>query len=385
MPVVKTAKLGPFLGINNRRERYALNVPKVGDFLADAVGADLDVTGRLSRADGSTLVAALTTGRSVFSDGERMLYADGTSLKRITNMATYAADTVDTVSANRIAYEAINGEIFYTDGVKLSCLQADNTVRPVGVPVPASLGAAAASGTLDPATYQVTITYFNGVEEGGAYPPVAVDLASAGGIALTLPAAPAEVTHVGLYISGPNGEVPMLHSVIAPTDSVTITTPATLRACHTLHKARMPDGELLTHLDGRLLVADGAFVYYSDPYNFGLTTPTKNYVPFPAVVTVMIACENGVYVVADKAYWLSGFDAPEMAMPMVLPYGAVAFSQTRHPTEKKVFWLSEKGLIVGDDQGQVVNMQEKNLLLDMTGEGASLFIEGNNRIVATNG
>ncbi|OHD21347.1 MAG: hypothetical protein A2Y38_16565 [Spirochaetes bacterium GWB1_59_5] len=387
MPIAKTAKLGPFLGINNRLERHALSVPKTGDYLADAVGADLDVTGRLSRADGSTSVAALTTGRSLFCDGERMLYADGTILKRITDMTTYAASTVDTVAASRVAYEPINGEIFYTDGVKLACLQADNTVRPVGIPVPTSLsGAAILTGTLQPAWYQATITYFQGAEEGGAYPSINVELTATGGVRFTLPASPAGVTAIGVYLSGPNGEVPMLYDVVAPaTATVDLTAPPTGRACETQFKAPMPAGSILTHIPGRLLVAAGDFVYYSDPYNFGLTTPAKNYVPFSKPVSVMIACEVGVYVVADKAYWLPGLDSPEMSMPVVLPYGAVAYSQTRHPTEKKVFWLSEKGLIVGDNQGQVANMQEKALLLNLSGEGASLFIEGNNRIVTTNG
>jgi len=164
--IVKTAKLGPFLGMNNRLPRYALQTPESGSYVVDALGVDIDITGRLSRADGSTSVAALTTGRSLFSDGTRMLYADGTSLYKIDTLSPFAATAIDTVAAHALSYEAINGEIFYTDGSKLSCLDATNTVRPVGVPVPASLTLASTAGTLPAASYQCTITYFNGVGRG---------------------------------------------------------------------------------------------------------------------------------------------------------------------------------------------------------------------------
>jgi len=385
--IVKTAKLGQFLGMNNRLPRHALQIPEKGRFVVDALGVDIDETGRLSRADGSTSVTTLTTGRGLFCDGTRMLYADGASLYKIDTLSPFAATAIDTVAAHALAYEAINGEIFYTDGTKLSCLDATNTVRPVGVHVPASLSVASAAGSLSAASYQCTITYFNGVEEGGAYASTGITLAATGGITFTLPTPPTGVTHIGIYVSGPNGEVPLLHSIISPADSVTVTTEPTLRACQTQHKGQMPAGDLLTHLPGYLLVATGNTITYCDPYNFGLTTPAKNYLLFPETVTVMIACEMGVYIVADKAYWLIGLGTEMMELIPVMTGGAIFGSQTAHPSAKQVYWLSEEGLIVADSQGQVKNLQESAMSLSLTGSsGASIYVDGANpRVVTTNG
>lgn len=378
-------KLGPFLGMNNRLAAHALNMPDgSGTYLADAVGVDIDDTGRLSRADGVTLVGSMTAGRSLFSDGARTLYADGTALKRITAFSPFAASAVDTVAANPISYVNINGEIYYTDGAKIARLDATNAAKPVGIPIPGDIALVATIGALQAAKYQVVITYFVGDEEGGASAAKSIDLTS-GGVTVTLPATPTGVTHIGIYLSGLNGEVPFLHSVIVPAASITLSSEATKRACHTLHKGPMPAGDLIAHHDGRLLVADGSTLHYSDPYNFGMTTPSRNYLQFPADISVLVPCDAGIYVVADKTYWLTGIGTDGMAMPELLPYGAVARSSGRFPHDSRVFWLSEKGLVIGDGASQVKNVQEKDLDLALTGTGASLYVDRHNRVVATNG
>lgn len=388
MAIVKTEMLGPFLGINNRLPRHALTVNNDnlrGAYLADAVGVDIDATGRLSRADGATNVAALTTGRSLFSREGTMLLADGLALKKVVSLSPFSTSTIDSVGSGRVAYEAINGEIFYSDGDKIGCLEVAGSVRAVGIQIPTSLSLSVTSGSLIPAWYQATITYFVGDEEGSAYPSQNIELTAMGGVALSLPTPPAGITAIGVYLSGPNGEVPLLHSIISPVGSITLTTLATGRQCLTQFRSPMPAGEILTHIPGYLLSASGEWVYYSEYMNFAMTNPVKGYIKLPADVSVMIGNENGVYIVADRTYWLTGLGTAEIDLIPLQPYGAVKFSQSRHPTEKKVFWLSEKGVCVGDDQGQVVNLQEKNLLLNLSGTGASVFIEGNNRIVATNG
>lgn len=384
MPIVKTAKLGPFLGENNRLKRHALQMPESGAYLAATTNVDIDVTGRISRANGATLVSAMTTGRSLFSDGVRTLYADGTELRRITSFSPFAASVVGTVAAAPIAYAESNGEVFYSDNLVLRCLSASNTVRAVGVPVPVSLSAAAIAGSLQGASYQVTISYYYGAEQGGAYPSVSIELATTGGIRLALPPAPAGVTAVAAYVSGPNGEAPLFYGSYSPsTATVDITTAPTGRACLTQLKGPMPAGEHLAIVLGRLFSASGNALYYSDPYNYGLTTPAKNYLQFPEAITNLASCKNGIYVTAGKTWWVTSFGDP-LGDP-VLPYGAVERTVCQIPNENKVVWLSERGVVIGDSQGQVKNVQEKNLFLSLSGAGASMFVEGNNRIIATNG
>lgn len=380
---------GPFLGENNRLQPHALEVNvkgrRAGSYLAASNNIVIDPTGRIESRGGFTETLPATTGRSLCAKAGKMLFADGDSLKQV-SFSPYAATTIDTVSSGRVCYAESNGDIYYSDGVKLSCLEAGGVVRSVGVPLPVSLAASTTTGALAPAWYQVTITYFNGVEEGGAYQSQNVELTATGGIHLVLPATPVGVTAIGAYLSGPNGEVPLLYNIYAPaTATIDITAPATGRAVQLQFKDQMPAGELLAFHDARLLSAIGQVVYYSEPYNYGLTVPSTNYIQFPEEVTVMQPCVGGVYIVADKTYWLTGLGTDQMDLMPMLPYGAVKHTSEYLPTQKQVFWLSERGVVVGDEQGQVKNIQEESLLLSLAGEGAALYIEKHNRIVATNG
>ena len=383
--MIKTTKLKTILGVNNRLSRHALQTD-VGQFVAAASNVDLDDTGRASRRSGFSEVSPLTTGRSLFSANGFTLFADGTELKSVVEFDPYAAVTVDTVAANKISYAAVNDDIYYSDGVKLARLDRYGATHKVGIPVPASLSGAAIAGSLDGGRYQASITFFYDDIEGGAFSSIVVELSSTGGIRLTLPASPAGVTGIGVYVSSANGDIPYWHSTVAAgTETVDVTTRATGRQCLTELKGPLPAGGIVRHLLGRLLVADGSTLYYSDPYNFGLTTPARNYIQFAEDITIVRPCVNGVYVVAGTTYWFSGIGTPEQSLLQTLPYGAVAGSDGEIPNAEKVFWLSEKGLVIADQTGQAVNINESNLLLNLTGSGSALFVEGNNRIVATNG
>lgn len=387
MAIVKTVTLGPFLGENNRLPRTSLNTvvdrTRVA-YLAATDNVDVDQSRTLKSGRGQTLFQPLADGHSLTCLAGKMLFADDDTLYRVTSFAPLTTTTVCAV-AGKVSFEDINGEIFFTDGDSLRCLQADNTVRKVGLPVPGTLSLAATAGALPAGDYLVAVTWFNGAEEGAASPVANITLATAGGITVTLPTAPTEATHVGIYLSTPNGTVLRLHSVIAPASSATLTAEATGRECRTLGRWPMMPGSLITHIPGRLLTAEGNRLYISDAYNFAMLPPVKGYVEFPAEITVIAGNTNGVYVVADKTYWLINPGTEQMDMNPVFNYGAVKFSQSKHPTEKQVVWLSAKGVVIGDESGQVKNITEDTLKLDLSGTGASLYLYEDNRIIATNG
>jgi len=47
------------------------------------------------------------------------------------------------------------------------------------------------------------------------------------------------------------------------------------------------------------------------------------------------------------------------------------------PNQNKVWWMSEKGIIVGDQSGEVKNIQEANNVVPHAQAGASAFVEQN--------
>lgn len=378
MPLTRTVTLGPFLGLNNRLPAHALTVPERGTYLANAVNVDFDASGRLSRRAGFAKVSTLTSARSLFSDGVRTLYADGTALKRVTNFTTGATSTLATINgSNAVAYTAALGEVYYSDAVSLGRIDASNVAYPVGITVPAAPTAALIAGSLVPANYQYCITQFYTDEEGGASASATVEVTSSyGGIRLTLPSASTNVTHFGIYVSGPDGEVPRLHSKVTyTTTTVDITSDATGRSCLTENKAPLPAGSILAHLNGRLFSANSTYLYWSDAYNFGLYDALKNLIPFPASITIVAPCVNGLYVVADQTYWLFGIGTEAMEIVPVSKDTAVPGTAGQFPGGMKVFWVGEDGLMVGDSQGQVQNLTDKAVALDSATSGVTLYRE----------
>ena len=85
----------------------------------------------------------------------------------------------------------------------------------------------------------------------------------------------------------------------------------------------MPAGQHIAHHAGRLLVAVGSAVIYSEPFTPHLRDPARGFEMFPAPITCIVAVERGVVVVADKTYWVAG-GFPAQEVRAVLEYGAPA-------------------------------------------------------------
>ena len=69
----------------------------------------------------------------------------------------------------------------------------------------------------------------------------------------------------------------------------------------------------------------------------------------------------------------------------ILPYGAVAGTSARMENSTDVVWFSTRGLIVGNAQGQVKNMQEETVAVGSAQVGATLCREqdGVRQVVAS--
>ena len=66
---MKTIPKGPFLGINNRRDRFDLHVPKEGDYLGyDTINVEVTKSGKLRRRAGADLIQPMTGAHSLFKN-----------------------------------------------------------------------------------------------------------------------------------------------------------------------------------------------------------------------------------------------------------------------------------------------------------------------------
>lgn len=376
------AVFGPFTkGVNNRLSDSALG----SDMLRQAVNCYLDDAGRLRRRDGCTRVETAADGHSLYAGDEGVFFVDGAALRAYnTEVGTVASLRTDLTAAARMAWLGVNGEVYYSNGHQRGKIR-DGTPREWGVEVPAGLPAlAAGAGVLPPGRYEVLCTFSNDEgEESGAGRSAGITLATDGSIqAGTLPQpTSAEVVAINVYMTPTNGAGVFYRagSVAVGTTSVTLATFDPAKELKTQFMVPPPAGNVLAYAGGRIFVADGKIVWYTEPYATGRCAVQRNFMLFKDDVTLMAGTKNGLYIAAGKTYFMSAADPATAELDVRMPYGAAFGSLAPMPTyaeaEAKWTWRSDRGQVVADENGKITNLQDAQLVLDPCATGASVLVE----------
>lgn len=377
---MKTFSHGPFLGLNTLLSDSKLAVKDQGQYLRQAVNIDLDNSGWARRRDGYALLATLSGAHSLWSNGTRTLYVQGTTLWEVTDFSSYAASARATLAAtDAMSYCSVNGDVYYTNGTDSGRLAASSSsAGPWALATPADPVLSVTTGSLPAGWYQVALTYSTALlEEGGSTPAESIELTSIGGITVALPGVSAGAAYVNVYVSAANGEVPTWHSrVTAATTSATVTTPPTKHKVPNAFLQPQAAGQIVAAHNGRLLVATDSMLSYSQPWNFGLMLPTAGYIPFPETITNVVPCTGGVFITTTKqTSWLAGADIATADVVPVFPYGAVPGTAFDIPNTVQVGWFGNRGVVIGDSTGQAKAIQEATVSVDTAPQGAVLVRE----------
>lgn len=378
----KLPTIGPFpAGVNNRRDDHNLRQPVQRgsiDLLRSATNVDLTDEGKVRRRPGFTQAIALDGCHSLWGDGNTGFFAAGSGLHQLRESGPGVAASLvrdDLAPGQPISYCEAGGTYYYTGsghiGMVRDGVRIDFTPRLNMTPVLSAI-----PGALSAGRYQFCFTQMGVAGESAATVPQVIDLPTGGGIRISSIPPVASGTTLRAYMTAANGEVFGRVDLQVNAGVAEIVAPPELGArCQTLLLEPMPAGSIVRHSNGRLLVAVGNLLCYSEPFANGLFRPSKNYIPFAAPVTVVEPCGGGTFVVADKTYWFEG-DLAGASMVEKLPYGAVPHSGGSVPTDSNtVFWISTRGLVFGGADGSVRNAQEKQLALAGGAAGATLYRE----------
>lgn len=375
-------KIGPFeQGQNNIAPDFALPKDKWGKRQVAAreiVNADVLDSGHQRLRSGSSVVQAFAGAHSLWSDGVRTLLVRASVLYLVGDFSPYAETLVKVLTNdNPMSYEAVNGEVYCSNGTDFGRIGAGNTWSEHALPTPATCTVTSAAGALPAGKYQIAITYAKGTTEEGGAKFADVEVAAASNLTVTLPAAAGGATHINVYLSELNGGVVRLHSQVAVgTASLVLSALATGRALQTAFREPLPAGTQLAYFNGRLLSLSGTYAYVSDPFNLGLYDPVNGFIEFPSTLSVIAPNQSGIYFVADKTYWFAGTNplAAEIVND-VLPYGGAAGTFFRHTDNSTVGWYSDKGVVLADPQGKAKPIQEGLYAPDEATSGSVLVRE----------
>lgn len=351
-------------GVNNTADETALPRDINGNTIAvrEAVNVDVSGAGKLSRRAG---YAEVLEGEchSAWSDDYLPfgLFVDGDTLK-----AMHADESTDVVLTGLapapVSYERVNDIVLFTNGVQFGQIGMDLSVRPWGVAAPGHQpGVLAIDGGLDPGSYQIAVTLLDASgRESGALRAAPVELPNGGGIRLfDIPAPPAG-GRVRVYCT--SGHDGVLRAAATFDSSITeydLTQPAQGRVCDTQGLRVMPAGQCVAYGNGRMFVARGNEILFSESLRYGLYHPGRNRVAFNGRITMIAfvgdgTAEAGLYVSDSKrTYFLSGADPKAWGQQIAYHCGAHPGQLAWTPGElwgadsiRCPVWLARNGRVV---------------------------------------
>lgn len=352
--MTRTVSIGAILGLNNRLPLTGMEVSlpnrSTAAWLRVADNIDL-ISGATIRRRRGFAPAFGGSWHSLWSDPLDAYGVCDRDLVHVDHRTRARSVVVSGVGHERMSFARLpDGLVYWTNGTRIGRLSGAvlrHVVTPAPNPVPV---VSVTVGGLPPGRYQVCFTALGADGESASTEPQAVALPQGGGIAFTGLTADTLV-----YATGPDGEV---FNEIAPGSYLSLGNSGA--PCDTFLRAPMPAGQALAHYRGSLLVARGRWLYVSEPYRYGLHDAGRGFIPFPADISVVQPCEDGVYVCADKTYWLPG-DPLATAPVVLLPYGALPGSATFDAKEQTAYWQGEQGAVVAKPGGALSVPQDEAL------------------------
>ena len=134
------------------------------------------------------------------------------------------------------------------------------------------------------------------------------------------------------------------------------------------YKSIMKPGHLIEWFNGRLYVARGGDVWFSDAVYPGSTDERKNFKQLGGYISMMRAVKDGIYVSNGKeTYFMAGLDPGEAALVKVATYPAILGSDVQIDGERlglrdisgrAVLWMTSQGICAGLDGGQFINLTQ---------------------------
>jgi hypothetical protein len=362
-------------GIDNLRKGF-----DIGEgFLRDAVNVDISNTGKIKRRAGATSYITGSQCHSLYSYGQFMCYVDNGNLK-VYNANKTLLSTTPVNPINTFSYETVNGDTYCTNKINTYKILPNGTVQPWGIDSPAFQPLLTRyAGNMFAGTYQVAITYvLASGEESGTGKARTLTVPEGSSIVLTgFPNPPANVAKVRIYVSNPDGGELYLYNEYGRTvDSAQLSTSPLGPQLRTQFMGKIPAGSDVAYSQGRLFVADGNAVYFTQPLRYGLYNNVSDFLLFPSTVKLIWGAFDGLYVATEtETYFVVGAGTDAQEQKLVLPTGAIPGTKARMPDKVGEMWMTPKGIVRAYAGGQIDNISYDKVSIGEYESGAAIIRE----------
>lgn len=366
--------------MNNVAPDYDMPTDKYGKPIAlrNAVNVDVGDSGKVRRRNGFTPVANVSGAHSLWrGDGEAFVVVGG-ALMRFNGAATIAVGNVPGITAP-VAYVQAGAHTYFTCPTASGRVSA-GVLSPWGVEVPnLPPMISPTAGGFDAGIYSAAMTYLlaDG-RESGASQLASVTLNASGGFAVMSMPVPtsAAITKKRLYLSSTNGDTLYLAGEFSP-DALfaVIGSPVAGVELRTEFLSAPPFGTALAYYNDRIFIARGKVVEFTEASDYDHVDRRKNYYAFNSDVSLIAAATDGLYVCADKTYFIPSAVTSEAMQVAVLDFGAIANTAQDVPKSTNVIWMSPNGAVIAKAGGEVEVLADGNLVPGLMANAASLVRE----------
>lgn len=393
--MLKTVNLADFrLGMDNLSNETSLPAGAC----RDALNVEFDVYGNFRSRAGWKPVSSLAGAHSLWGsiDGTFGLFAHGDKLKRliVRDGEVFTATVMSGLYVgDRMSFYEYADQVFFTNGRDLGYVSRTQAAL-IGVDQPACSAAPTDTGSLPAGEYQVGASYvLPSGEESAMSPLVALTLDSQGGIDVAIGAYStfaSGAAKVRVYCTPVNGDIVYLAGEFPPRMSglYEISSLDLTKQADNLWMSRMVGGSIVRAYNGRLMVASGDVLQFSQPYRYGLTKRNTDFVRFNSRVTMVEPVVDGVYVGLEEGavHFLAGggptaFESRMVSSNRPVPYASSPIAPGRLPRkiaergdQNAVLWLGTMGYSLGLPGGVVMDIQSDRLSLPAYEAGSTLVL-----------
>lgn len=148
-------------------------------------------------------------------------------------------------------------------------------------------------------------------------------------------------------------------------------------------KSAPPPGQALEYYKGRLYIAQGAVLWFTDALALNRVDRRRNFLLFATPITLLMAVRNGLYVSDEEGtYFLPGDRSEAFTRIPVFPYPAIRGTAVRVDPNwigkdgmsgGAILWASTRGICLGLDGGQGKNLTERQYQMPQAAAGSGLF------------
>lgn len=364
-------------GINNKANWR--DVPE--GFVRDMVNLDPLSSGSAALRPGYETVYAGSAVRGALAVGTQVLAADGTSLV-LYDTNTGAATTIANIAGGGLfAGATLNDELFFcTENQTLRYKQG--VLRDWGVPTVTSQPVpAVVAGGLVPGVYQVAMTWVDRFgDEGATTQAITVSVGAGQALSVVLPSQTGFTPR--LYVSAVNGSTLYRQADGAGTHRVDAVRDDVERLETAHHREPTPGRFVVAH-NSVLVVADGAVLWVTTPMRPHLLNKTSRFFQFASQVNMVVSAEGGLYVGADKVYFIRDIETDTPEQTTTSEYPAVSGTDATLPDGRAV-WMTQYGLAVSAANGAAELISEDKFVPELGLSGSSGMVQNNgNQLVVT--